>query len=551
MKQVIIFGGGISGLTVAHELVKKGFKVTVVEKDTCLGGMAKTRWENNNTPSEHSWRGWSNTYSNTFRLMKEIPYNGVFYKENNTVYDNLTESVKFYEFNDKFNIHNSKSTPYSVNDVIVILNDSAKYLLSDKRKEYYYTVNAAQHYKNKLSNRGYDFFINCVQTAGFGMENKDGSLGHFLKLLTLPYTNPLEYRKNNKDNKIDMWRLFNQPTNDGWFIPWQKYLENQGIVFILNTELCKINVRNNEIISVYIKSNIDNVIYEIDADEYVFAINPFNLEEILRNSIPDDILYKQFNSINEKTDSRQISFRIGINKNIKYKQNDIGLVLSDENGYNMTFYPQNKHWSEFNNMKIPYKTLWSGTLMNTQNNGIVYNKPSITLTKEQLKNEIKQQIVSSRSFQNMIFEHNNFNISFDDIEYIEIWYEWNTNPETNLLEQNYKKWVNTTYNEYSRPLQQTNFKNLILAGAHTKTTMVIYSMEGAVESGLLASNVILKKYKYPKISIFSHKESVLLEPFKKVDNILYENNFPNILTLIEMLLLFMIVYYFIYYLVLV
>ena len=33
MYDIIIFGGGISGLTLAHELSKKGFKILIIEKD--------------------------------------------------------------------------------------------------------------------------------------------------------------------------------------------------------------------------------------------------------------------------------------------------------------------------------------------------------------------------------------------------------------------------------------------------------------------------------------------------------------------------------------
>ena len=38
--KVAIIGGGFTGLTAAYELVKKGHKVTVFEKDTVLGGLA-------------------------------------------------------------------------------------------------------------------------------------------------------------------------------------------------------------------------------------------------------------------------------------------------------------------------------------------------------------------------------------------------------------------------------------------------------------------------------------------------------------------------------
>ena len=57
-KSVSVFGGGIAGLTVAHELIEKGFDVTIYEKDDSLGGMAKSKrnisipsWWNSNVRS--------------------------------------------------------------------------------------------------------------------------------------------------------------------------------------------------------------------------------------------------------------------------------------------------------------------------------------------------------------------------------------------------------------------------------------------------------------------------------------------------------------------
>ena len=48
-KKVLIIGSGISGLTVAHELIFQGYSVSIIEQDDIIGGMAKTRRENNNT----------------------------------------------------------------------------------------------------------------------------------------------------------------------------------------------------------------------------------------------------------------------------------------------------------------------------------------------------------------------------------------------------------------------------------------------------------------------------------------------------------------------
>ena len=73
--KIIIIGAGISGLTVAHELVKKGFEIEIYEKDNEAGGMAKSFRNKNNIPTEHSWRGYGPFYYNFFEISKQIPIN--------------------------------------------------------------------------------------------------------------------------------------------------------------------------------------------------------------------------------------------------------------------------------------------------------------------------------------------------------------------------------------------------------------------------------------------------------------------------------------------
>lgn len=87
--------------------------------------------------------------------------------------------------------------------------------------------------------------------------------------------------------------------------------------------------------------------------------------------------------------------------------------------FNITWYPQEKHWK--NKPKI--KSLWSGTVIDFEKNGKLFNKRADKLDNKKLKEEIIYQILRSKSFQKLIYDNNGFNINKEDIEYIEIWYE--------------------------------------------------------------------------------------------------------------------------------
>src|SRR5688500_2462907 len=42
MPKVVVVGGGVAGMTVAHELAERGFKVVVLERRDVLGGKARS-----------------------------------------------------------------------------------------------------------------------------------------------------------------------------------------------------------------------------------------------------------------------------------------------------------------------------------------------------------------------------------------------------------------------------------------------------------------------------------------------------------------------------
>jgi uncharacterized protein with NAD-binding domain and iron-sulfur cluster len=530
MYDIIIFGGGLSGLTLAHELIKKEFKILIIEKNNELGGMVRSDTKRNLFPSEHSWRGYAPFYKNTFQLMKEIPY----YDKN--VFDNLTVPLDFYLLHDKE--YGYKSL-LSIKDKIFLYYLGIKYLLSNDRREYYYSYNITPLLKKYLSNDGYNYIVNIVTGPGYGMNKNELSMGHLFHFPIISIIHKKQHTHKHSSNgnnythySTDNWHVTNGPTSDVWIKPWINYLKKNGVDILTNTELVKINYNKNNITSVEIKQN--ETIKQLKAKEYVLSINPFNTVDILKNSkMPG--LYNNFKSLTNNTRSKQISFRIGINKEINYPIDNIAFVMNDSE-FNITWYPQEKLWTK----KPKIKSLWSGTIIDFEKKGKLFNLNAEHLDNEKLKKEIIYQILRSKSFKKIIYDNNGFYINKEDIEYIEIWYEWNFN--NGVQEQEYKKWVNTMYNEKFRPFQKTEYNNLFLSGAHTKTTINIWSMEGAIESGKITANYILDKYNKPHIKHYKHNDPSYIKPIQYIDNILYMLYLPNILNIILVFIVILLLY---------
>ena len=531
MYDIIIFGGGLSGLTLAHELIKQKFKILIIEKDNELGGMARSDTNKNLFPSEHSWRGYAPFYKNTFQLMKEIPFHDT------NVFNNLSIPIEFYLLYDEEYHYKSLLT---IKDRIILYYIGFHYLFSDNRRKYYYSYNIEPFLKKYLSKNGYDHIINFVTGPGYGMNKNEISMGHLLHFPMISKINKKAHTHKHSSNgheyehhSDENWHVMNGPTSDVWIIPWVKYLKENGVHFLTNTELVKINYKKNSITSVEIKQN--GMIQQLRSKEYVLSINPFNTLDILRKSKIQS-LQNNFKSLIDKTKSKQISFRIGINKEIKYPIDNIAFVMNDSE-FNITWYPQEKHWKQ----KPSIKSLWSGTIIDFETKGKIFNKNAEHLDDAKLKKEIIYQILRSKSFEKLIYENNGFFITKEDIEYIEIWYEWNFN--NGIQEQTNKKWVNNIYNEKFRPLQKTEYENLFLSGAHTKTSINIWSMEGAIESGKITANYILDKYNKQNIEHYKHDLPLYIKLIQYIDNILYKLYLPNIINLLIILILLFIFYH--------
>lgn len=584
---IAIFGAGIAGLTSALELVNKGFKVTIYEKDVLPGGMAKSK-RINGIPTEHSWRGYTKFYNNIFDILERTPIEGKYFTleevqkhykitdawvtYKNDVYDitnfisqhpggniilnalgrDLEEvwksySVKWHMKNAsimktletykigslkltsnltaknnlytglKMIMYNDKITKKNITDMIldipVLFYHFMIFSTSNKRSDKYYSTRLLDYFENKVSKYTYDSVINLWLGPGLGLDKENCSLGTFFHYINLDW--------GAEKSGYNSWSVMKKPTSEAFIDPLVTLLISKGVTFNYNCELKQININNNKIISCDILSNDQNK--KIAADDFIIAINPNNCYDIFKNSQMVNLAEQH---LKLSITNNQISFRLGFKNKINFKNKTSGLVLVDS-PYDITFYPQEDFFNVPIDTNNNLKSLWSGTCIQTYNLGILYSKSATQLKKDELIAEIIQQILRCEELQNEIFEVNGYRLEKKDIIYTEIWDDWYWNGSN--LESKNKKWVNTFINEIYKPNQKTEYENLYLAGAHTNTSLKIWSMESACESGKLAANLILEKNKMKKCVVYIHDKPSYFKFFEQYDDFLVNNNLPSII----------------------
>jgi uncharacterized protein with NAD-binding domain and iron-sulfur cluster len=96
MTTVAVLGGGIGGLSAAHELAERGFSVAVYEAEDRFGGKARslpgpTVPDGSRLPSEHGFRFFPGFYRHVTDTMSRLPCDG------GSVEDNLVETTEFLQ----------------------------------------------------------------------------------------------------------------------------------------------------------------------------------------------------------------------------------------------------------------------------------------------------------------------------------------------------------------------------------------------------------------------------------------------------------------------
>ena len=353
-----------------------------------------------------------------------------------------------------------------------------------------------------------------VCSTGLGINISLTSLAHFVLFVALLQTSKSSLLHPNV-------KVMNGLTSEVWFDSWKSYLETQGVIFYLNHELTKINHNQQQIKNCLVK--IDRKTKNIKSDEYCFCLYPYNMIDVLQRSVLPQ-LYEQHLYL--KTVDTQIGFVVAFKQHIQLDPSVNGMVIMDS-PWNIAFYSQDHVWDSRYSLGNDIKTLWSGTCILPTNNGSLYNKPASQLNREECIKEIIHQLVNCRQFQNIIQTHNNgLTLTEDLIYFATLYQDWEWNGSQ--LESVNKKWVNTYFNEQYRPKATTSLENMYIGGAHCQTSMNIWTMESAVESGNIVVNEIVKKYNLSEVFRYDHQSGWIVQLIGRLDNVLYQIHLPNV-----------------------
>ncbi|GAA4465433.1 FAD-dependent oxidoreductase [Nibrella saemangeumensis] len=306
--KVAILGGGVAGMSAAHELAERGFAVEVYERQPVyVGGKARSVDVDGTSingskplPGEHGFRFFPGFYKHITDTMKRIPFAG----NPNGVFDNLvsTERVLLARFG-KAPILNLVSFPKNMADLRTAINamthadmgltasDKERFvnklwqLLTSsytRRQQEYERISWWQFMETEQQSKAYEEYCvgglthTLVAAQPKLMSTKTG--GDILLQLILLMFNPAASTD----------RILNGPTNEVWLFPWLQHLKYMGVEYYHGYHATEFQCnRNTRIITgATVINAVNGEKKEVKADYYIAAVP---LERMIQ-LISDDML---------------------------------------------------------------------------------------------------------------------------------------------------------------------------------------------------------------------------------------------------------------------
>jgi uncharacterized protein with NAD-binding domain and iron-sulfur cluster len=286
MSRVAILGGGVAGLTAAHELAERGFEVVVLESRDIPGGKARSlpvpgsgTNGREDLPAEHGFRFFPGFYQHLPDTMRRIPDGA------GTVVDNLTDATRilFAQAHGRNELVAAAHLPESLEDLAVLSRFLLEVLttLGIPPHEHAVLMERLLTLLTSCDERRYEQWENVAWWDYIGAERRSTA---FRKWVGEGLTRTLVAARGREISArtgglilaqivFDLTRaggradrVLDAPTNEAWIDPWVARLRALGVDLRLGTPVQGLTVRDGRITGVTTPAGT------VTADHYLAAL---------------------------------------------------------------------------------------------------------------------------------------------------------------------------------------------------------------------------------------------------------------------------------------
>lgn len=543
-----MLGGGVGGLSAAHELVERGFTVEVFERGAIPGGKARSLpfvgsgvGGRPDLPAEHGFRFFPGFYRHLPDTMRRIPFAG----NADGVYGNLVQATQFMlaregehdpifvarfptslrEWVRALRAFFTADLGVPVREAAFFVDRLAALLTScqARRLEQWEELTWWEFIRASSMSSEYRAYLAKGLTRSLvAMRAEEGStrtVGYVLLQLLFDLMTP--------GDTLD--RLLNGPTNDVWIDPWLAYLSGRGVTYHLEHKVTAIHVGPSagpgsaiEILGVDIDG--PGGVTTHTADYYVLAIPVERVIPLLTldlvSAAPELAGLSQLHT----------SWMNGI---MFYLRNDVrlarGHVIYSDSPWALTSVSQQQFWardlSAYGDGQV--RGILSVDVSDWDTPGVVYHKAARELTtRAEIKDEVWAQLKRELNDDVMLdLVDANLHSWFLDPSVLVSHPAGATNDEPLL--------VNRAGSWRYRPEAITSIRNLFLASDYVRTHTDLATMEGANEAARRAVNGILRVSgsSASPCAVWPLHEPALFGPLRRYDAKRWEAGKANLFAL--------------------
>lgn len=534
-KRVLILGGGIGGLTAAHELAERGFSVTVLEARPTIGGKARSysvpgtgAGGRKDLPGEHGFRFFPGFYKHVPDTMGRVrSFDGKLVKDHLVTARQFmmartggSDPVYFLklpkspaEFLQELR---ALFTPLGIplweladftGRMFRILRMCPERRLAELEKvswwDYLQAGSKSQAFQDLLA-RGMTRTLVALRAE----EGSTRTVGNTLLQLIMDF------------GRGELDRLLDGPTSDVWLDPWRAHIESLGAKFITGARVTKLHADSQRVTKVTAVHS-DGASVEHSADYYVASM-PL---EAFRPLVTHEI-----KSIDPSLDGLRFLKTAWMNGIQFYLKRDVpltaGHVLFVDSPWALTAVSQAQFWqtklAEFGDGQV--RGILSIDISNWENPGVLYGLPANQIQdREMIKREVWEQMKRALN-DDAIKELSDDNIAAWSLD------ESIIMPNPTGVANLEPLLINTIDTWRHRPEAVTRVPNLFIAADFVRTHTDLATMEAANEAGRRATNGVLDASgsSASKAQVWPLEEPSVFDPFQAVDKALFDLGLPGL-----------------------
>jgi 15-cis-phytoene desaturase len=537
---VAIFGGGVGGLSAAHELAERGFAVTVYERNAAFGGKARSLsligsgvGGRKDLPGEHGFRFFPGFYKHVTDTMSRIPFG----PGNGNCRDNLVLATRillarqgkvdpiwvarfpetlddfrtaFLALFDNLDIPHDEIAFFVTRLLALATSCEERYQKEYEQVTFWNFIGADARSENYRKYLGQGMTRSLV--AMRAEESSTRTVGRILLQLFYGILVP--------GRTFD--RLLNGPTNDVWIEPWCKHLTQRlGVTLVPNATVRSFNLAGNRLRSVSVERNgqIDDVM----ADFHVAAMPV----EIMQTLVTPELAHAA-PSLARLGELRTawmngIQFYLGTDEPLTD-----GHAIYLDSDWALTSISQRQFWhgydlSQYGDGRVA--GILSVDISNWTAPGNFNGKPAMAAaSREEIKDEVWAQLKAALNAPGaMQLEDGNL-------------VDWFLDPDIRLpnagtVTNVEPLLINRVGSLAARPEAHTEVGNLFLAADYVRTHTDLASMEAANEAARRATNAILavSGVAAPACDLWEFDAPNAMRNAQLVDQVRFRMGLPNVL----------------------